>query len=299
MSASDCGLIDRFLEMMAAERGVAANTISAYKSDLTFASVFLNGKLSGADAKDLSNLANEWRSLANSSVARKASALRRYFGFLEEEGLRVDNPSSALPKPSQIRGLPKILSKEEVDLIFATIALKLAQAKLQSRDIRLSALIELLYGSGLRATELAALPKNSIVADKPYIILIGKGAKERLVPISDRARHAVMQWLAYVPAQSRYLFPSRNGHISRIRLFQIIRELAAEAGLDPAKVSPHVLRHAFATHMLAGGANLRALQAMLGHADIATTQIYTHVDSSALVQLVNKRHPLASRKLPR
>jgi integrase/recombinase XerD len=299
MPANDGGLIDRFLEMMAAERGVAANTISAYKSDLTFASVFLNGKLSGADAKDLSNLANEWRSLANSSVARKASALRRYFGFLEEEGLRVDNPSSALPKPSQIRGLPKILSKEEVDLIFATIALKLAQAKLQSRDIRLSALIELLYGSGLRATELAALPKNSIVADKPYIILIGKGAKERLVPISDRARHAVMQWLAYVPAQSRYLFPSRNGHISRIRLFQIIRELAAEAGLDPAKVSPHVLRHAFATHLLAGGANLRALQAMLGHADIATTQIYTHVDSSALVQLVNKRHPLASRKLPR
>jgi integrase/recombinase XerD len=299
MPANDGGLIDRFLEMMAAERGVAANTISAYKSDLTFASAFLNGKLSGADAKDLSNLANEWRSLANSSVARKASALRRYFGFLEEEGLRVDNPSSALPKPSQIRGLPKILSKEEVDLIFATIALKLAQAKLQSRDIRLSALIELLYGSGLRATELAALPKNSIVADKPYIILIGKGAKERLVPISDRARHAVMQWLAYVPAQSRYLFPSRNGHISRIRLFQIIRELAAEAGLDPAKVSPHVLRHAFATHLLAGGANLRALQAMLGHADIATTQIYTHVDSSALVQLVNKRHPLASRKLPR
>jgi integrase/recombinase XerD len=297
--ANDGGLIDRFLEMMAAERGVAANTLSAYRSDLTSASMFLKGKLSAADAKDLSALASEWRDLANSSVARKASALRRYFGFLEEEGLRGDNPSSALPKPSQIRGLPKILSKGEVDLIFAAIAMKLAQTKLQSRDVRLAALIELLYGSGLRATELAALPKNSIVADKPYIILIGKGAKERLVPISDRARHAVMQWLAYVPAQSRYLFPSRNGHISRIRLFQIIRELAAEAGLDPAKVSPHVLRHAFATHLLAGGANLRALQAMLGHADIATTQIYTHVDSSALVQLVNKRHPLASRKLPR
>jgi integrase/recombinase XerD len=297
--ANDGGLIDRFLEMMAAERGVAANTLSAYRSDLTSASVFLKGKLSAADAKDLSALASEWRDLANSSVARKASALRRYFGFLEEEGLRGDNPSSALPKPSQIRGLPKILSKDEVDLIFAAIAKKLEQAKLQSRDVRLAALIELLYGSGLRATELAALPKNSIVADKPYIILIGKGAKERLVPISDRARHAVMQWLAYVPVQSRYLFPSRNGHISRIRLFQIIRELAAEAGLDPAKVSPHVLRHAFATHLLAGGANLRALQAMLGHADIATTQIYTHVDSSALVQLVNKRHPLASRKLPR
>ncbi len=299
ISANDGGLIDRFLEMMAAERGVAANTLSAYRSDLTSASMFLKGKLSGADAQDLSALTNEWRDLANSSVARKASALRRYFGFLEEEGLRRDNPSSALPKPSQIRGLPKILSKEEVDLIFAAIAIKLAQPKLNSRDIRLAALIELLYGSGLRATELVALPKNSIVADKPYIILIGKGAKERLVPISDRARHAVMQWLAYVPAQSRYLFPSRSSHISRIRLFQIIRELAAEAGLDPAKVSPHVLRHAFATHLLAGGANLRALQAMLGHADIATTQIYTHVDSSALVQLVNRRHPLASRKLPR
>jgi integrase/recombinase XerD len=299
ISANDGGLIDRFLEMMAAERGVAANTIYAYRSDLTSASIFLKGKLSGADAKDLTALANQWRGLANSSVARKSSALRRYFGFLEQEGLRGDNPSSALPKPSQVRGLPKILSKEEVDLIFAVIDLKLAKTKLQSRDVRLAALIELLYGSGLRATELAALPKNSIVADKPYIILIGKGAKERLVPISDRARHAVLQWLAYVPAQSRYLFPSRNGHISRIRLFQIIRELAAEAGLDPAKVSPHVLRHAFATHLLAGGANLRALQAMLGHADIATTQIYTHVDSSALVQLVNKRHPLASLKLPR
>jgi integrase/recombinase XerD len=299
ISANDGGLIDRFLEMMAAERGVAANTIYAYRSDLTSASIFLKGKLSGADAKDLTALANQWRGLANSSVARKSSALRRYFGFLEQEGLRGDNPSSALPKPSQVRGLPKILSKEEVDLIFAVIDLKLVKTKLQSRDVRLAALIELLYGSGLRATELAALPKNSIVADKPYIILIGKGAKERLVPISDRARHAVLQWLAYVPAQSRYLFPSRNGHISRIRLFQIIRELAAEAGLDPAKVSPHVLRHAFATHLLAGGANLRALQAMLGHADIATTQIYTHVDSSALVQLVNKRHPLASLKLPR
>ncbi len=284
---------------MAAERGVAANTLAAYRSDLQAASVFLQGKLSAIDAHGLAALALEWSGLANASVARKSSALRRFFGFLEEEGLRSDNPSAALPKPTQIRGLPKILSKDEVDQIFTAIAAKLSATNPLSRDVRLSALIELLYGSGLRATELAALPKNSILTDKPYIILIGKGAKERLVPISDRARHAVMQWLAYVPPQSRYLFPSRNGHISRIRLFQIIRELAAEAGLDPAKVSPHVLRHAFATHLLAGGVNLRALQAMLGHADIATTQIYTHVDSSALVELVNKRHPLASAKLPR
>ena len=132
--------------------------------------------------------------------------------------------------------------------------------------------------------------------DQPFIILIGKGSKERLVPISDRARHAVGFWQTFVPNNSRYLFPSRSGHISRIRLFQIIKALAAAAGLNPDKISPHVLRHAFATHLLAGGANLRALQAMLGHADIATTQIYTHVDSSRLVELVNKRHPLHSAR---
>ena len=299
LSAHDGGLIDRFLEMMAAERGVAGNTLTAYRSDLSAASLVLQGKLAVASTDCLGKLASEWSELANTSVARKSSALRRFFGFLEEEGLRKDNPSAALPKPAQVRGLPKILSKEEVDLMFAAIAAKLSVATPPPKDVRLSALVELLYGSGLRASELVALPKNAIIADKPYIILTGKGSKERLVPISDKARHAVIRWLAYVPSHAKLLFPSRTTHISRIRLFQIIRELAAEAGLDPAKVSPHVLRHAFATHLLAGGANLRALQAMLGHADIATTQIYTHVDSSALVELVNKRHPLASRKLPR
>jgi integrase/recombinase XerD len=299
LSNNDGGLIDRFLEMLAAERGVAINTIAAYRSDLSGSSKVLEGKLAVADAAALARLASQWRSLATSSVARKSSALKRFFGFLEEEGLRADNPSTSLPKPTQVRGLPKILSKDEVDSLFSVIVAKLVAVKPVPKDFRLAALVELLYGSGLRATELVALPKSSIVADKPYIILTGKGSKERLVPISDRARHAVMQWLAYVPANARFLFPSRSGHISRIRLFQIIRELACSAGLDPAKVSPHVLRHAFATHLLAGGANLRALQAMLGHADIATTQIYTHVDSSALVQLVNSRHPLASRKLPR
>jgi hypothetical protein len=169
----------------------------------------------------------------------------------------------------------------------------------QAADFRLAALIELLYGSGLRATELAALPRNAVVSDQPFIIVTGKGAKERLVPISNRARQAVGTWSAMIPEKARFLFPSRASHISRIRLFQIIKELAAQAGLDPAKVSPHVLRHAFATHLLAGGANLRALQSMLGHADIATTQIYTHVDSSRLVELVNRRHPLATRTLTR
>jgi integrase/recombinase XerD len=299
MTSVDRDLIERFLEMMAAERGVAGNTLSAYRSDLVAASVLIGGKLADADAEMLAHLASKWGDLANSSVARKASALRRFYGFLHEEGLRADNPSAALPRPTQARGLPKILDKAEVDLLFQSIEARLAKPHPPAHDYRLSALIELLYGSGLRASELVALPRTSVVSDRPFIILMGKGSKERLVPISDRARHAVGVWQAFVPKDTRSLFPSRSGHISRIRLFQIIKALATESGLDPAKVSPHVLRHAFATHLLAGGANLRALQAMLGHADIATTQIYTHVDSSRLVELVNQRHPLAKRNLSR
>jgi integrase/recombinase XerD len=304
---TDADLIERFLEMLAAERGVARNTLLAYRSDLAAASEMLAGKMAVAGKDRLAILTAGWSHLANSSIARKAAALRGFFGFLEEEGFRADNPSAALPRPVQSRALPKVLDISEVEALFASIETRLAKPKPSPLDYRLSALVELLYGSGLRATELVALPRTSIVRDRPYIILIGKGSKERLVPISDRARQAVGAWHAFVPKESKYLFPSRaarasgNGdvHISRIRLFQIIRELAAESGIDPAKVSPHVLRHAFATHLLAGGANLRALQAMLGHADIATTQIYTHVDSSKLVELVNQRHPLAKRKLSR
>jgi integrase/recombinase XerD len=299
MSATDRDLIARFIEMMAAEQGVAANTSAAYASDLLAASSLTGGKLAHADADMLVALSSHWRDLANSSVARKSSVLRRFFGFLHEEGFRDDNPSAALPKPAQVRALPKILDTTEVDLLFAAIEAKLTQPAPASTDYRLSALIELLYGSGLRATELVALPRSAIVSDKPFIIVKGKGAKERMVPISNRARQAVGTWLAFVPEKSRFLFPSRAGHISRIRLFQIIKALAAQSGLDPAQVSPHVLRHAFATHLLAGGANLRALQSMLGHADIATTQIYTHVDASKLVELVNRRHPLATRTLTR
>ena len=307
LPGADAALIARFIEMLVAERGIARNTKLAYQSDLDAASEMLAGKLAAASKETLAVLIAGWSHLANSSIARKAAALRGFFGFLEEEGFRPDNPSAALPRPVQSRALPKILDMDEVDALFASIDARLARTKPSPLDYRLSALVELLYGSGLRATELVALPRTSIVRDRPYIILIGKGRKERLVPISDRARQAVGTWHAFVPKDSKYLFPSRAAraagkgdvHISRIRLFQIIRELAAESGIDPAKVSPHVLRHAFATHLLAGGANLRALQAMLGHADIATTQIYTHVDSSKLVELVNQRHPLANRKLSR
>lgn len=291
----DSALIDRFLEMMAAERGASRNTLLAYRADLEGAAILLNG-LSSAAKGGIAGLASSWASLAASSVARKASALRAFYAFLEEEGLRADNPSSALPRPVTRRPLPKILSGQEVESLFTVIAQKLAVEHPAPLDLRLSALIELLYGSGLRATELVSLPRRALAADRPFLILKGKGGRERLVPISDRARGAVAAWLAHVPADSPWLFPSGQSHVSRIRLYQLVKELAAAAGIAPERASPHVLRHAFATHLLEGGADLRALQSMLGHADIGTTQIYTHVDSRRLVELVNSRHPLATMR---
>ena len=178
----------------------------------------------------------------------------------------------------------------------AAIGARLARDPSDPRDLRLAALVELLYGSGLRASELMALPRNALAPDRPYLIVAGKGGRERLVPISDRARAAVARWRDHVPAEQRWLFPSGKRHLTRIRLYQLLRALAAEAGIPPDRVSPHVLRHAFATHLLEGGADLRAVQAMLGHADIATTEIYTHVDSRRLVALVNSRHPLVDGK---
>ena len=289
----DAALIDRFLEMMAAERGASRNTLLAYRADLMGAAEIVGG-LTGAGKDALGQLTEAWATLAASSVARKASALRAFYAFLEEEGLRADNPASALPHPATRRPLPKILSTQEVDSLFALIAERLTVEHPAPLDLRLSALIELLYGSGLRATELVSLPRRALAADRPFLILKGKGDRERLVPISDRARAAVAAWLAHVPVDSPWLFPSGKSHVSRIRLYQLVKALAGAAGIAPERVSPHVLRHAFATHLLEGGADLRALQSMLGHADIGTTQIYTHVDSRRLVELVNSRHPLAS-----
>ena len=291
----DGALIGRFLEMMAAERGTSRNTLLAYRADLEGAAAILGG-LSIATKDGIAGLATAWAELAASSVARKVSALRAFYGFLEEEGLRADNPSPALPRPATRRSLPKILSAQEVESLFALIEQKLAVEHPSALDLRLSALIELLYGSGLRATELVSLPRRALAADRPFLILKGKGARERLVPISDRARAAVSTWLPHVPAESPWLFPSGKTYLSRIRLYQLVKQLAAAAGIAPQRVSPHVLRHAFATHLLEGGADLRALQSMLGHADIGTTQIYTHVDSRRLVELVNSRHPLATMR---
>ena len=293
---NDRALIERFLEMMAAEAGAAKNTIAAYRSDLTLASDFLGGGLAAASVDDLARLGGQWLELSRSSVARKSAALRRFFAFLADEGHRADDPGAALPRPGAQRPLPKVLSHDDVDRLFAAIAARIARVPPDPNDLRLSALVELLYGSGLRATELVSLPRNAIAPDRPYLILRGKGGRERLVPISDRARAAVAAWRAHVATDRLWLFPSGKSFLSRVRLYQLLKALAAEAGIPPDRVSPHVLRHAFATHLLAGGADLRALQSMLGHADIATTEIYTHVDASRLVELVNTRHPLVDVK---
>ncbi|HEX8418860.1 MAG TPA: tyrosine-type recombinase/integrase, partial [Sphingomonas sp.] len=267
--ASDAALIDRFLEMLAAEAGAATNTIAAYRSDLMLAAGAIEGSLGEADADALTALSSQWAGLARSTVARKAAALRRFYAFLADEGLRADDPGKALPRPGAARSLPKVLGHGDVDRLFAKVAERTEGAHPLPGDLRLAALVELLYGSGLRATELVSLPRNAVAPDRPFLILRGKGGRERLVPISDRARAAVAAWRAHVAVDRAWLFPSGRTHLSRIRLYQLVKALAADAGIPPDRVSPHVLRHAFATHLLEGGADLRALQAMLGHADIA------------------------------
>ncbi|ANU08196.1 tyrosine recombinase [Paraurantiacibacter namhicola] len=286
------GEVDSFLAMLAAERGAAANTIAAYRRDLEQADS-LTGGIAGADRAALERLGGKWAQLAPSTLARKSSTLRQFFAFLQDDGLRDDDPSGALPRPAARRPLPKILDHAQVEALFHRAEEDAASGKPPA--IRLLCLLELLYGSGLRATELVSLPLSAVPRDAPFLTVTGKGGQQRMVPVSGRAKEALARWLD-VRGEGRFLFPSRGDkHLTRVRLFQLLKDLAARAGLDPAKVSPHVLRHAFATHLLEGGADLRVLQTLLGHADIATTQIYTHVDSARLVALVNERHPLARK----
>ncbi len=292
MSIEDRGLIDRFVEMLAAEAGSARNTLMAYRSDLDAASAVMAGRLGLAQPADLHRLSEGWAELSRATVARKSAALRRFYGFLLDEKLRADDPSSALPRVTARRSLPKILDRDDVGRLFEAAS----TGSDEMRKVRLIALLELLYGSGLRATELVSLDVRAVSQDRPFLIVKGKGGKERLVPVSDKARHAVADWLSVRPQGTHWLFPSGKSHLSRVRLFQLIRDTAAKAGIPPERVSPHVMRHAFATHLLEGGADLRALQTMLGHSDIATTEIYTHVDSKRLVDLVNKSHPLVDAK---
>ncbi len=293
---TDARLIALFLDMLAAERGAARNTLLAYRRDLDQASDWLGGGLGGAEPAAMATLATHWSGLARASAARKTSAVRQFYVFLAQEGLRTGNPGRDLAAPAAARPLPKTLGAGDVERLFAALATMLAEAP-TARTLRLAALVELLYGSGLRASELVSLPRHVVRPGRGFLVLAGKGGKERLVPVGVRAEAAVAAHAALVPADSRWLFPSRGTtHLTRLRLWQLLKELAAAAGIPPARISPHVLRHAFATHLLEGGADLRTVQTLLGHADIATTQIYTHVAGRALIDLVNQRHPLADEK---
>lgn len=294
-SDADAALIDRFLDMLAADRGAAKNTLAAYGRDLAQASIALarSGGLAHADAAALSGLVAEWDTLAASTLARKMSALSGFYRFCAEDGLRADDPSQALARPRSQRPLPRLLGHGDIAALFNLLETEAAADDAAEAPLRLLALVELLYGSGLRATELVTLPRRAFSPDRPFLIVRGKGGKERLVPLSDRSRAALSRWTARLASDTIWLFPVGERPLSRVRLFQLLREAAARAGIAPDRISPHVLRHAFATHLLEGGADLRALQTLLGHADIATTEIYTHVDSRRLVDLVNARHPLA------
>jgi len=294
VTSDDLALVDRFLDMLAAEAGASPHTLAAYRNDLGKSAECIvestGGSLASAGADELSRFGEQWAALSPATVARRSAALRRFYGFLFDEGLRGDDPSAALPRPRLERPLPRILGEADVTAMFVAAEDRAASGEFTA--VRNLAILELLYGSGLRASELVTLGRDSLRKGQPFVILRGKGSKERLVPISSRAELAVERWLEFVPRESLWLFPSGLRHLTRMRLFQIVRNLAMLANLSPDRVSPHVLRHAFATHLLSGGADLRVLQSLLGHADIATTQIYTHVDSARLVELVNARHPL-------
>ncbi|CAH2400360.1 site-specific tyrosine recombinase XerD [Mesorhizobium escarrei] len=298
--------IEAFLEMMSAERGAAENTLSSYRRDLEDASVEIDGGLAGAAAADIRNYLDDIaaRGFAATSQARKLSAIRQFFKFLYAEGLRRDDPTGTLDSPKKGRPLPKTMSEADTGKLIDRAAQEAADASLNDGDglaaLRLHALVEVLYATGLRVSELVGLPVTVALRDDRFFMVRGKGDKERMVPLSAKARVAMRAWLAArttVPAlaDSPFLFPaaSDSGHLSRQVFARDLKGLAARAGIASAKISPHVLRHAFASHLLQNGADLRAVQQLLGHADISTTQIYTHVLEERLVRLVNDHHPLA------
>jgi integrase/recombinase XerD len=293
--------IDAFLEMLAAERGAAPLTVAAYRADLNDLVRFLGADIAAAASDDLRRYfaALPKAGIGARTAARRLSAFRQFFRFLVIENARRDDPSQALDAPRLPRTLPKHLDEGETEALLDAVSKRTGPD-----GMRLSCLIELLYGAGLRVSELVGLPVAAAQRDPRFLVIRGKGDKERLVPLGEKARAALK---AYVEERwrflhdgktSHFLFPSRGreGHLTRRRCGQLMKELAIEAGIDPARISPHVLRHAFASHLVDHGADLRSVQEMLGHADIATTQIYTHVQSGRLQRLVAEHHPLARRK---
>jgi integrase/recombinase XerD len=305
---ADQRLIALFLDMMKVDRAAAANTLKNYGRDLERFALFIRERketlvTAGADdiAAFLDTLQND--GVSASTAALKCSALRQFYAFLYEEGHRADNPAASVDRPKTRRPLPKVLTEDE-----AARLVEAARGR-DAKSLRLKAMIELLYAAGLRVSELVSLPLSAARGGGETMFVRGKGGKERIVPVGGAARRALAEYLgvrsaflASAPsgakAASPFLFPSRGrtGHVTAARFAQLVKELAVSAGVPPERVSPHVLRHAFATHLLSGGADLRSVQAMLGHSDITTTEIYTHVAGDRLKDLVFRAHPLAKKR---
>ncbi len=309
--------VDSFLDMLTTERGAALNTRHAYWRDLADVSLFIREsrkkEIENATAEDLkaylADLANKIHvkgqnknQIAVRTVARRLSALRQFYRYLVSENVRQDDPTSAIESPKQTRTLPKTLAETEVDAL-----IKSAGEQGGAESVRLVCLLEMLYATGLRVSELVGLPMAAISEGNQFIMVEGKGGRERMVPLSDSAQKAVSRYLELrnqfvsgenASTQSQWLFPSRtsdSGHLTRQRFAQLLKDLARAAKIDEERVSPHILRHAFATHLLSNGADLRAVQKMLGHADIATTQIYTHILGKKLKKTVEEKHPLGKK----
>ena len=308
--ASNETLIELFLDMIAAERGASRNTLDAYRRDLADFSADLGragSSIAAADSDELrahlGRLAK--RGLAAASVARRLSAIRQLYRFLYSEGHRGDDPAAVIEGPKRGRSLPKVLTIKQVDDLLAQAreGVKARQNPERLRAARLNCLLEVLYATGLRVSELVALPEAAARRDQRMLVIRGKGGRERLVPLNDQAKRTMTDYLALRAEakldKSKWLFPSfgESGHLSRQHFARELKALAAAAGLKASQVSPHVLRHAFASHLLQNGADLRVVQTLLGHADISTTQIYTHVLEERLKSLVRDLHPLAEKAL--
>lgn len=292
--------------MLSAERGAADNTLAAYRRDLDHYIAHLSSRGRTPREASVEDIrywleAMSRAGMASSTAARRLSAIRQFHRFLFGEGRRADDPTVTLDSPRRGRPLPKILSEEEVAVLLET-----AHRDTGPAGLRMAALLELLYATGMRVSELVALPLSAVARERDFLLVRGKGGRERVVPLTGKALDAVAAWrdarrlLMPDGRESKWLFPSggRDGHLTRQRLGQLLKELAVRAGIPRAKISPHVVRHAFASHLLAHGADLRVVQQMLGHADISTTQIYTHVLDERLSRLVTEKHPLARKRRP-
>jgi integrase/recombinase XerD len=302
--------LDAFLDMMAAERGASRNTLEAYRRDLIAFDTHLSHKGHSAESATRDQVRGWLAAMATtsaaSSQARRLSALRQYFAFLYAEGLRRDDPTAAVEAPRRAQTLPKILSQGDIETLISAAR---ADAEESAEGVRLLCMLEILYASGLRVSELVTLPLSAARSRDSFLLVKGKGGKERMVPLNPAARDAIRKYLKVrdvfvsdsMRSNERYLFPSRGrqGHLTRRRCHQLLKALALKADIDPEKLSPHVLRHAFATHLVEGGADLRSVQTLLGHADIATTQIYTHVASERLKATVAGAHPLSRTRVRR